>query len=100
MPQSQVMTSEAPAALRRGQPGGTEVVAVAQPVGHERTTSAPRRPKRAGEQRRGALAVHVVVAVHQDGAAGPHGGGDGLDRLGHAGERGRDRTARSSGGRR
>ena len=25
--------------------------------------------------------------MDQDGAAGPHGGGDGLDRLGHAGER-------------
>ena len=41
MPQSQVMTSEAPSALCRGEAGGPEVVAVAQPVRHE----AARRPR-------------------------------------------------------
>ncbi len=73
--------------LRRGQAGGPEVVAVAQPVRHESHDVRARRAERPGEQRRGALAVDVVVAVHEDGAAGPHGGGDGLDRLAHAGER-------------
>ena len=72
MPQSQVMTSDAPAARAAARPGGAEVVAVAEPVRHERHHVGAGRAERAGEQRRGALAVHVVVAVHQDGAAGPH----------------------------
>ena len=73
--------------LGRGQPGGSEVVAVPQPVGHEADDVGARGPKRAGEQRGGALAVHVVIAVDQDGAARPHSGRDGVHRLGDAGER-------------
>ena len=47
-------------------PGGTEVVAVAQAVRQEGRHVGARRPQRPGEQRGGALAVHVVVAVDQD----------------------------------
>ena len=43
-------------------------------------------PERAGEERRGALPVDIVVAVDHDAAAGPHRGGNDLDRLRHAGK--------------
>ena len=70
----------------RVEAGRSEVVAVAQTVGDERHDVRPGGAEGAGEHRGGALAVHVVVAVHQDGAAGAHGSGDGVHRFCHAGE--------------
>jgi hypothetical protein len=72
---------------RGGEPGGPEVVSIAQPVRHEGNHVGTRGAERAGEHRRGALAVHVVVTVDHDGAAGAHGRGDRVHRLRHAGER-------------
>ena len=72
--------------LGRGHAHGAQIVAVPQPVreegGHART-SLTERP---GEQCRGALAVHVVIAVDQDADAGAHGTTHRIDRLRHAGE--------------
>jgi tetratricopeptide (TPR) repeat protein len=70
-----------------GQAGGPEVVAVAEPVGDERRGLGAGEPERASEQRGGALAVHVVVAVHQDRHAAPHRAGDDLHGLVHPRER-------------
>ena len=69
------------------QPRGPEVVAIAQTMGQEGLHIGTGQPQGAGEERRGALAVDVVVAVDQDAAAGAHGAGDGLHRLRHPGER-------------
>jgi len=38
-------------------------------------------PKGTGEERRGALAIHVVVAVHHDGATAANRGSDGVHRF-------------------
>jgi hypothetical protein len=43
-------------------------------------------PERAGEERRCTLTVDVVIAMHQNTAAGTYHCSDGLDRLGHTGE--------------
>ena len=60
--------------------GRAEVVAVAQPVRHERVHGGARAPEHPREQRRRALAIHVVVAVHEDRHPAAHRGrhqGDG-----------------------
>ena len=71
-------------ALGHGEPRGPEIVSVAEPVRYEPDDVGPGLPQRPGEQGGGALAVHVVVAVDQDGASRPHRRGDFLDRLPHA----------------
>ncbi len=54
--------------LRRlGQAGGTEVVAIPEPMRHERVRDASRPAQGPREHGRGTLAIHVVVAVHEDG---------------------------------
>ena len=83
-----------------GEAGGTEVIAVAQPVGDEGVDVGARLPERAGEQRGGRLAVHVVVAVHQDGLAPGDGPGDRSDRVGRARRGTLGSTSWSSEGRR
>ena len=70
---------------RLGEPGRPEVVAVAQPVRDERVDPAADAREHTGEQRRGTLAVHVVVAVDQDRGTRPDGGDDELDRPRHIG---------------
>ena len=64
-----------------GEAGGTEVVSVPQPMRDEAVDIGARFPERAGEERGGRLAVHVVIPVHQDGLT-PR------DRGGHGGHRG------------
>ena len=61
-------------ALRLREARGAEVVAVAQPVGHERVHRGARAPEHPREQRRPALAIHVIVAVHEDRDPAAHGG--------------------------
>ena len=53
-------------ALRLPQPCRPEVVAVADPVRHEGMHRRAGAAQNAREHGRGALAVHVVIAVHQD----------------------------------
>jgi hypothetical protein len=67
--------------------GRSEVVAIAQTMGQEGLHVGAGQTQGAGEERRGALPVHVVVAVDQDASAGPHGAYDGVHSLAHAGER-------------
>src|SRR3989441_10923005 len=50
---------------RLREPRGPEIVAVAQPVRNKRVGPAADAREHAGEQRRGTLAVHVIVAVDQ-----------------------------------
>ena len=69
-----------------GQPRGAEVVTIAEAVGDERFRLGAGGAQRAGEERGGALPVHVVVAVDQDGVTRLHRAGDDVDRLGHARE--------------
>ncbi len=70
---------------RLREPRGPEIVAVAQPVRNERVGPAADAREHAGEQRRGTLAVHVIVAVDQDRDSASHGGDDQLDRPRHVG---------------
>ena len=79
--------SEASDGLGGLEPGGPEVVAVAQSMGQEGLHVGAGQAQGAGEERRGALAVDVVVAVDQDAAAGAHRARDGLHRLRHPGQR-------------
>ena len=83
MPQSQVMMSEAPASPGRLESRFAEVVSVSQAVRQEGNHVRLGGTEGAGEQRRGALTVDVVVAVDEDGAAGAHRAGDGLHRVAH-----------------
>src|SRR2546425_11914801 len=70
---------------RLGEPGRPEVVPVAQPVRDERVDPAADAGEYTREERRGTLAVHVVVAVDQDRGPRPDGGDDQLDRPRHIG---------------
>src|SRR5216117_4612127 len=70
---------------RLGEPGRPEVVPVAQPVRDERVDPAADAREYTREERRGTLAVHVVVAVDQDRGTRPEGGDDQLDRPRHIG---------------
>ena len=54
------------------QPGGPEVVAVAEAVGDERLDGRAGGAQHARQHRRSALTVHVVVAVHEDRVTGAH----------------------------
>jgi len=54
-------------ALRLGESRGAEVIAVSQPVRDEGVHGGPRLAQHARQQGRGALTVHVVVAVHENG---------------------------------
>ena len=60
--------------LRLRQARGPEVVTVAQPVRHERVHRGAGAREHPREQRRRALAIHVVVAVHEDGDPAAHRG--------------------------
>ena len=53
-------------ALRFGKAGRPKIIAIANPVRHERIDRRARAPQDPSQHRRRALAVHVVVAVHQD----------------------------------
>src|SRR5207247_10153592 len=72
-----------PQTARLGEPGRPEVVPVAQPVRDERVDPAADAREYPREERRGTLAVHVVVAVDQDRGTRPDGGDDQLDRPRH-----------------
>src|SRR5207249_6798034 len=65
--------------------GRPEVVPVAQPVRDDRVDPAADAREYTREQRRGTLAVHVVVAVDQDRGTRADGGDDQLDRPRHIG---------------
>ena len=65
------------------QAGLAEIVTVPQAMRHERLDLRAYAAQHAGEQRRRALAVHVVVAVHQDRHGGAHGARHELDRALH-----------------
>ena len=56
---------------RRGEAGGTEVVAVPQPVRNERNHIRTRLPQDTGEHRGRTLTVDVVVAVHEYALTAP-----------------------------
>ena len=66
-----------------GEPRGPEVIAVAHAVRHERLHRGAGQSERAGEHGRGALAIHVVVTVHQDRVSVVHRRHHRLDRRGH-----------------
>ena len=75
IPQSQVRIERGARLAGGGQARGSEIVAVAKPMRQEGHHAGARRAQGAGQQRRGALPVHVVVAVNQDGATLADGGG-------------------------
>ncbi len=87
MPQSQVTIRPAPSSRRLGQAGRPEVVAVSHPMGDERVHHCPAEAERSGQHGGRALAVDIVVAMHQDRRAGGHRVDDDCDRFGHSGER-------------
>ena len=72
-----------------GKPGLAEVVAVAHPVRHEGHHGGPGLSERPGEEGGGALPIHVVVAVDEDGLAGSHRTHDNLDGGIHPAQRAR-----------
>ena len=53
-------------ALRFPEARGTKVIAIADPMRHKRMHGAAGAAQNARQHRGGTLAVHVVVAVHQD----------------------------------
>ena len=61
-----------PHALGRGQAGGPKVIAVADAVRHERLDGGAGGAQQTRQHGGGALAVHVVVAVHEDRMSGAH----------------------------
>lgn len=73
-------------ALRLGQPGRTEVVPVHHAMRQERVRVGTGGPERARQHGGRALAIHVVVAVHQNALAGTHGRHDHGHRLRHSSE--------------
>ena len=92
-----------PAVARDDQPGAeppglrdsgrAEVVAVPEAVRHEGMRARAHARQHAGEQRRGTLAVHVVVTVDEDRRAGAHRGDNELDRARHISPRERIRQS-------
>ena len=76
-----------PGSPGRLKPGRTEVVPVTKAVRHERHHIGLGKSQRAGEERCGTLAIHIIVAMDHDAVAGLHGGGNSVDCIRHSGER-------------
>ena len=66
-----------------GQAGWSEVIPVPQAMRHEGNRVRPSHPQRPGQERGGALAVYVVVTMHQYGRAGGDRSADRGHRLRH-----------------
>ncbi len=69
-----------------GQPGRTEVVTIRHAMGQERMDVTTRDAQRARQHRSRTLAVHIVVAVHQDALPSANRRRDHVDRCRHASE--------------
>lgn len=70
-----------------GDARGTEVVPVANPMGEKGDDAGPRGSERAGEERGGALAIDIVIAVNQNPGPRANRAGNGRHGFRHARKR-------------